>query len=271
MSKSQSITPTGAVTVLPPEGQLSNTWTIPSTWKSPALGQLHSEDALADHIQQKLDLSNRYGRMSAFVAIQIGIVLIAFRDNSAWGGFTAFMKRRFPKAKSTLYNYMRVAGDFLTEAKLRDRKFKLTDVDAVSPILETQLDLFISPEAQKMQGVLRKLVKWVGDRSLQEIYRNLSHEDDDEDGPPSGSGKGRKKLTEAQEIALLEKEAHEATDRLRLFLGAKPDGKGFEGKWTVLGIEPLAQLDTLLSTFQRAVRDRLQELRLGQARQRLKG
>ena len=131
---------------------------------------------MANQIQADMDRYERMSRDAALIALRVGLRLIWIRDNEPHGSLTQFTDTYFAnRSRRTLFNYIRIADQFLTDAGLRDKAtYKLTGkaLDAVAPICAVQLELFSDPEA-KLEGALKKLVKWVGDRGLADIYKEM--------------------------------------------------------------------------------------------------
>lgn len=202
---------------------------------------LNDHEALAQEIRQDLAEHERTSRQAAFLALRVGVRLVWLRDNAERGLLLHFMEAHFPQSRRTLYNYIRIADAFIRDAGLCDRKtHKLTDGNAVAPILQEQLELFTDPQA-KLEGAVKKLVKWVGDRGLTDIYRQLEarHE-----APGSGGKTGKPAMPAGDIIADMSAKrslAQHATSDLRAF---------FEGRaWQDLDREEQGALLALLEKF----------------------
>jgi hypothetical protein len=160
---------------------------------------------LADEIRDDLARYDRSAREAAFLAIRIGLRLVYVRDTSAWGTLNAFIEEHLAgHSLRTLRNYMSVAERFAADAGLLDKQArKLTDGAALAPILGQQLELFTDPAA-RLEGAARKVVKWVGERGLAQIYSDLrsapggaTYERKDAAGRLV-KGKGARRVTPAQ-------------------------------------------------------------------------
>lgn len=148
-------------------GQLSNVGHLQQ------VGQLTAE-SIAGMIRDDVSAFEKYSRIVAYGAIRIGLMMMFVRDTSTYGSLGKFMDEHLAGlSRSSLYNYMKVAQHFAEDAKLVDKKNKLTNGDKVAPILETQLELFADPQTI-FEGALRKVIKWVADRGLSEIYRDIA-------------------------------------------------------------------------------------------------
>lgn len=133
-----------------------------------------SEDSLAEAIHADIERFERTSREAAFSALRIGLGLIFVRDNGPRGALMAFIRKYFSKAhgERTLMRYIVIAEQFAKDAGLLERKTqKLTNGEAISPIMSTQLELFADPKA-KFEGAMKKLVKWVGHRGLSDLYKH---------------------------------------------------------------------------------------------------
>lgn len=135
---------------------------------------------------------NRYERTSreaAFIALRIGLRLIWIRDNNAYGSLTQFIRAEFKSTtERTLFRYITIAGQFLRDAGMLDKKTHLLtgkSLELAAPIVTEQLELFTDPAA-KLEGAMKKLVKWVGTRGLAEIYKDLEARKMHREPPPGG-------------------------------------------------------------------------------------
>lgn len=156
---------------------------------------------LAQAIEADITRFERTSKEAAFLALRIGIRLVWVRDNSQFGGLTKFLKQFDGRqSERTLKRYISVADRFLADAGLVEKRSrKLTNGDAIAPILSTQLELFTDPTA-KFDGAMQKLLKWVGDRGLSDLYKEAagSYTRRDDDGQIT-AGKG--KMKSAAELA----------------------------------------------------------------------
>lgn len=131
-----------------------------------------SEDSLAQAIHADIERFERTSREAAFSALRIGLGLIFVRDNGQRGSLMAFIRKHFSRAhhERTLMRYIVIAEQFARDAGLMEKKTqKLTNGEALAPIMETQLELFSDPKA-KFDGAMKKLIKWVGQRGLTDLY-----------------------------------------------------------------------------------------------------
>lgn len=164
--------PTTTVDVLPPEGASTATMAV-----LPNVAVLTlSAEQIAAAIKADIDQHERASRQAAFIALRVGLRLVWIRDNSMYGSLAQFTKAHFGgKAERTLFRYIRLADDFLHDAGLLDKStHRLTGkaLEKAAPIVTEQLELFTDPKA-KLEGAIKKLVKWVGDRGLAELYKAL--------------------------------------------------------------------------------------------------
>ena len=210
--------------------------------------------SLAAQIRADMDSYERMSRDAALIALRVGLRLIWIRDNAPHGGLLTFMAEHFAdKSQRTLYNYIRVADQFLTDAGLRDKAtFKLTGkaLAAVAPICEVQLELFSDPEA-RLEGALKKLVKWLGDRGLAEIYREMEAKKGN--SLPPRSGKGGRPAHDSITPAQRREAAVEWMQQLGMFHTSKA--------WEWLEDAEMAELDNLLDRFSGGVREILRARR----------
>jgi hypothetical protein len=205
----------------------------------PKVAFVRSEQSFVADIRNDLAASENFARKAAFIAMRIGLRLIYFRDNSPHGALEPFLKQHFEKARRTLYNYMRIADEFLDDAKLRDKRTHLLkDGKRITPILEDQLDLFISPEAKRLQAVSKKLVAWVGNRGLTQIYKDIaaSH-----DGPMPPTQKGKKPKDKRSPRQIDE-------DDLREYFRSFREHWITSKAWQGLDDDELAEMETFLAS-----------------------
>jgi hypothetical protein len=135
------------------------------------------ESELARQIQADHEACERSSRLLAVASLRNGIRLAWVRDHSPKKSALPFIEEYLPGlSQRTAYNYLKIADVFLQDAGLKDKKtFKLTDASKIAPLLSTQLELFDTQE-MKAEGAMKKLLKWIGDRGLSQIYRDLSGE-----------------------------------------------------------------------------------------------
>lgn len=147
------------------------------------------EATMAAAIKSDMERHERTSREAAFIALRVGLRLIWIRDNEAYGSLSTFVKNNFKgKSERTLFNYISTTGQFLKDAGLLDKTtHKLTGkaLTAAAPIVMEQLELFTDPKA-KLEGAMKKLVKWVGTRGLSEIYKDLEAKKKAASTPPPG-------------------------------------------------------------------------------------
>lgn len=144
----------------------------PTTTLATASDHLTPEH-LATEIKADIARFERTAREAAFIALRIGLRLIWVRDNTPRGSLAGFIRDHFDGIHSerTLQRYISVSERFAIDAGLVEKRtLKLTDAAKVSPILDAQLDLFTDPQA-KFDGAMKKLVTWVGDRGLSDLYK----------------------------------------------------------------------------------------------------
>lgn len=151
---------------------------------------------LARAIEDDISRFERTSKEAAFLALRIGIRLAWVRDNKEYGGLGKFLKEFAGRqSERTLFRYIAVADRFLADAGLLEKRtHKLANGDAVAPILATQLELFTDPTA-KFEGAMAKLIKWVGDRGLSDLYKAAGYNRRGDDGQIT-AGKGRMKSAE---------------------------------------------------------------------------
>jgi hypothetical protein len=182
MPKKPAITPLEIV----PKEVLTRVSTDKSVSNSNTFDVAH----IAEAIKADIDRFERTTKEAAFCALRIGLSLMYIRDSGAYGALTKFIKTHFGKAHSerTLFRYIAIAEAFAKDTGLVEKKtHKLTNGQAIAPILETQLELFTDPAAQ-FDGAMKKLMAWVGERGLSDLYKAQKKAapkaDDDDDGPP---------------------------------------------------------------------------------------
>lgn len=204
-------------------------------------------DLIADH-----EAFERTSKQAAFIALRIGIRLIWLRDNSAHGSLAPFMAAHLPTlSERTLYRYIKIADDFLTTAGLRDKKTHLLTgkaLEQAAPILTEQLELFTDPKA-RLEGALKKLVKFVGDRGLADLYRSLEAKTGAPSPPPGGGKKGRLADTPQNAGLKLEQIIEHAREELQTLRSIHE-----ADAWRRLPGDELAPLETLLETWLADVR-----------------
>lgn len=148
-----------------------------------------SADQMAAEIKADIARYERTSREAAFIALRIGMRLIWIRDNNAYGSLAAFVAAKFGgKAERTLKRYIAIAGQFLKDAGMLDKKTHLLTgkaLEMATPIVTEQLELFTDPQA-KLEGAMKKLVKWVGSRGLADIYKDLEARKQRNTPPPGG-------------------------------------------------------------------------------------
>ncbi len=184
-----------SVEVVKPDEAKSTTVVLFAT---PGVLNLSEADMVRD-IRHDHEFCERNTRLVALVALRNGLRLCWIKYNAPHGSLEKFLKSHFNKSRATMFNYIRMADEFCTEAKLRDKKtFKLTDPTKIAPILTTQLDLF-RDDANPLDQYAAAAVKWIGDRNLSKIYRDLGRED--ESGPPQGhQGDAKKKKKTPEQV-----------------------------------------------------------------------
>lgn len=206
----------------------------------PTAPSLGTEKAFVDGIREDLQTSERFAQAAVYVAMRIGIRLVFFRDNNEHGALDPFLKKHFANSRRTLFNYIRIADEFLAESKLTDKRtHKLTNASSVAPILEEQLDLFAAPKGKGklLQPSAKKLVAWVGTRGLTQIYKDIaaSH---DAPMPPSRKGKAAADKRSTREID---------EDDLRNAFQTFREEWITDGAWKGFNDEELAEMETFLS------------------------
>jgi hypothetical protein len=203
---------------------------------------------MAAQIRADMESYERMSRDAALIALRIGLRLIWIRDNEPHGSLLEFMRDHFAdKGQRTLYRYIGLADSFLTDSGLRDRAtFKLTGkaLAAVAPICSVQLELFSDPQAA-LEGALKKVVKWVGERGLAQIYREL--ETKKNDAMPPRHGKGGRIAEGSITPEMRRKAALEQAELVSVFFGGR--------SWEHLEDGELAVLDNLLDQFGAGVRE----------------
>lgn len=205
-----------SVEVVKPEEAKSTTVVLFAT---PGVLNLSEADMVRE-IRNDHEFCERNTRLVALVALRNGLRLAWIKYNSPHGSLEKFLKTHFQKSRATMFNYIRMADEFCTEAKLRDKKtFKVTDASKIASIVNTQLDLF-RDDSNPLDQYAAAAVKWIGDRNLSKIYRELGREDDS--GPPQGhQGNGKKPAKKTKEQ--LDREAF--TTSLADFKAAFTPGK----------------------------------------------
>lgn len=176
-------------------------------------------EVMAATIREDIAIFDKHTRLAAFVALRVGLRLLWVRDNGEHGDMKHFIDAHLQGiARRSLTNYMNVAIAFCKDAKLVDKKtHRLTNGEAVSPILDEQLDLFTDPQAV-FEGAVKQVVKWVGDRGLSRIYHDIAAGAGGSDTPRSLPPTGpKRKLTDAEERDGDEAEAVRFMIQLRQF------------------------------------------------------
>lgn len=137
-------------------------------------------------------------------------------------------------------NYIRIADTFLREAGFKSKQtFKLEDHKAIAPIFEEQLDLFLSPEKEKLAGAQKKLVKWMEGRGLNEILRDITaraHSHPPVNHGNAGARNHKLPVTKKRDDALAALAALEAGHK--------------SGDWKFLEDDELARLENALTAFE---------------------
>lgn len=152
-----------------------------------------AEGQMAAEIKSDIERYERTSREAAFIALRIGLRLIWIRDNNAYGSLAKFISAHFTSkgkgnGERTLKRYIAIAGQFLKDAGMLDKKTHLLTgkaLELAAPIVTEQLELFTDPQA-KLEGAMKKLVKWVGDRGLADIYKDLESRKKSNTPPPGG-------------------------------------------------------------------------------------
>lgn len=157
-----------------------------------------TETEMVKQIKADQAAFDNVSRNAAIIALRIGLRLVWIKNNAPHGSLETFIRTHFDEhSRRTLARYIKIADQFVTDAGMRDGKtFKLTDAAKIAPILHEQLELFTDPHA-KLNAALTKVVKWIGDRGLTAIYRDLSQEE--AALPPTGhqaTAKKKKKTPE---------------------------------------------------------------------------
>lgn len=146
-------------------------------------------DEMATEIKADIERYERTSKEAAFIALRIGMRLIYIRDNDTFGSLAKFIDAHFSnKGRRTLTRYISIASQFLKDAGMLDKKTHLLTgkaLEAAAPIVTEQLELFTDPQA-KLEGAMKKLVKWVGTRGLADIYRDLEQRSARNTPPPGG-------------------------------------------------------------------------------------
>lgn len=162
----------------------------PEKGKSATLALLTNLAPLAEivrEIQTEHALFESHSKMASFLALRIGLRLVWVKCNGGHGSLEPFITEHFTGdhipairriSRRSIFNYIRIADAFVSDAELRDKKtHKLTNSDAIRPILSQQLELFTDPKS-KLDIHCKQLVQWVDGRGLTQIYRDLSEEED---------------------------------------------------------------------------------------------
>lgn len=138
----------------------------------------HVQAAIADHQQ-----SEGKARESAFFAFRCGLRFVLLRETKP-GELTKAIKAcdkgNGPKRR-TIFNYMTMARRWLDENGLIVKR-KLADKEAVLPLLEDTKEgeqpAWLLPDADKREDLLGKALRWIGDRSINDIYEDMAREGD---------------------------------------------------------------------------------------------
>jgi len=250
MSKAKSV----SVEVLPPAADLA----VPTEPKLlPVAIWGGSEVSLATRIHQEMEATERLARASVYTALRVGIVLGMIKE-SGHGNLGKFLESHFKsKCRATLTKYQAVANAFLNKAKLKDAQHKITDAKAVSPLLEAQPDLFLSPDAQQLQGVLKEAHSWVNGRGLNQIFRDLAATGKKSLPPAQHGNDGnhdKRKITPQQR----REEALETVGEMKTFCESDD--------WKFLHLGELGQLANHLADFSAAVKKQVADLERKQAK-----
>ncbi|MES2598637.1 MAG: hypothetical protein V4662_25100 [Verrucomicrobiota bacterium] len=238
------------------------------------------EATMAAAIKDDIQRYERTSKEAAYVALRIGLRLIWIRDNEAYGSLTSFIKQNFGGAKSsaTLYNYISTAGQFLKDAGMLDKTtHKLTGkaLTAAAPIVTEQLELFTDPKA-KLEGTMKKLVKWVGTRGLSEIYKDLAAKKKAASAPPPG-GKSAKNNFAGGAVNKTKKGLHSSGVALELVIAHAEQeldtiGKAREAKaWESLDDAKLGEYSNLLLGWAEDIKTLLKERQSAALRAKGKG
>lgn len=161
------------------------------------------EQELARQIRADHEACEKGSRLIAVASLRNGIRLAWVRDHSAKGSALPFINEYLPEVSTrTAYNYLKIADQFLLDAGLKDKKtFRLTDATKIEPLLSSQLELFDTSE-MKLEGAMKKLVKWIGDRGITQIYRDLSSEEPNHKLTGGKRTKGKKTAKDLHKEAL---------------------------------------------------------------------
>ena len=219
-----------------------------------------SAGQMAAEIKADIDRYERTSSEAAFIALRIGMRLIWIRDNEAYGSLKAFIGQHFGNhGERTLFRYITVAHQFLMEAGLLDKAtHKLTGkaLTQAAPIVTEQLELFTDPKA-KLEGAMKKVVKWVGTRGLADIYRELEAKKLG-NKPPKPTKKNAKTRLENQQDAALQAEllAEHAEEQL-VELEHMLEGEA----WKALSSDRLAVWETTAEKLRAAVAAELKQRR----------
>lgn len=151
---------------------------------------VNSQGQMAAAILTDIENFDRLSREAAFIALRVGLRLILIRDNGQRGSLAKFIRDHFKgkQTERTLFRYISIAEAFAKDCGLLEKKtHKLTNGEAIAPILDTQLELFTDPNAT-FEGAMKKLMKWVGERGLSDLYKEQKKkgkvsQDEEGDGP----------------------------------------------------------------------------------------
>lgn len=206
--------------------------------------QPSTAEGLAESIKADIARYERTSREAAFIALRIGLRLVWVRDNQPYGTLAQFIGAHFEnKAERTLRRYISCTDTFLQEAGMLDKKtHRLTGKawSATAPIVEEQLDLFTDPAA-KHDGAMKKLIKWVGERGLADIYKELEERRKEGRPPPkptkdSAANRLANQQDEVLQAQLMQKHAAEQLAELETMLHGE--------SWKVSPPEDLAHWET---------------------------
>lgn len=137
-------------------------------------------------------------RHIALFALRIGLRLVLLKSLGGHGSLEPFFKEHFSgegkPSRRSLFNYIRMADQFVSDCGLRDGKtHKLTDGAAIQPLVDAQPEALAHPGMQPT-GIVAKAMQWIGGRGLTQIYTDLSAEEE-VTLPAGGGGSGGKKPT----------------------------------------------------------------------------
>jgi hypothetical protein len=153
---------------------------------------------LADRLE-----GERYARASVFAVMRAGLQLLLIRDTNAYGGLAKFFREHKEalggKTERTWYNHLRIAYNFAVDAGLTDHKTtKLTNGEKIAPIIAATL---ASITEGKHTGVIGQMVKWVNDRTITQLYNDLSHEPPPTPPSPKAGRKNKETDERAEQLA----------------------------------------------------------------------